>query len=144
MSGCTAIRSCTSAGYTDAGHRLVGRPGGGLGADQRRPGGASSYFDNDAHAHAPYDARRLAERLGVAVPLPGHRCRTDHGPAPKARRRCRTPMGPDKAPGPMVPARACGCECRDYRMINPPVLARAALNRAVASAQFTMFHHALT
>jgi uncharacterized protein YecE (DUF72 family) len=27
------------------------------------------YFDNDAQAHAPYDARRLAERLGVAVPL---------------------------------------------------------------------------
>ena len=27
------------------------------------------YFDNDAHAHAPYDARRLAERLGVAMPL---------------------------------------------------------------------------
>lgn len=27
------------------------------------------YFDNDAQAHAPYDARRLADRLGVAVPL---------------------------------------------------------------------------
>jgi len=27
------------------------------------------YFDNDAQAHAPYDARRLAERLGIAVPL---------------------------------------------------------------------------
>ena len=28
------------------------------------------YFDNDGQAHAPYDARRLAERLGVAKPLP--------------------------------------------------------------------------
>lgn len=27
------------------------------------------YFDNDGHAHAPYDARRLAERLGVATAL---------------------------------------------------------------------------
>ena len=27
------------------------------------------YFDNDGHAHAPYDARRLAERLGVATQL---------------------------------------------------------------------------
>jgi len=27
------------------------------------------YFDNDSQAHAPYDARRLAQRLGVAVPL---------------------------------------------------------------------------
>ena len=27
------------------------------------------YFDNDSQAHAPYDARRLADRLGVAVPL---------------------------------------------------------------------------
>jgi uncharacterized protein YecE (DUF72 family) len=27
------------------------------------------YFDNDGHAHAPYDARRLAERLGVATVL---------------------------------------------------------------------------
>jgi uncharacterized protein YecE (DUF72 family) len=28
------------------------------------------YFDNDGHAHAPFDARRLAERLGVATELP--------------------------------------------------------------------------
>jgi len=28
------------------------------------------YFDNDGQAHAPNDARRLAERLGVAEPLP--------------------------------------------------------------------------
>ena len=27
------------------------------------------YFDNDGHAHAPYDARRLAQRLGVEVAL---------------------------------------------------------------------------
>jgi uncharacterized protein YecE (DUF72 family) len=27
------------------------------------------YFDNDGHAHAPYDARRLAGRLGVATAL---------------------------------------------------------------------------
>jgi uncharacterized protein YecE (DUF72 family) len=27
------------------------------------------YFDNDMHAHAPRDARRLAERLGCAPPL---------------------------------------------------------------------------
>ena len=31
-----------------------------------------------------------------------------------------------------------------FRMISPPVFSRAALNRAVASAQFTMFHQALT
>ncbi len=28
------------------------------------------YFDNDGHAHAPFDARRLAERLGVATEPP--------------------------------------------------------------------------
>jgi uncharacterized protein YecE (DUF72 family) len=45
------------------------------------------YFDNDGHAHAPFDARRLAERLGVATepseslphwrPLPSLRGRVD-------------------------------------------------------------------
>ena len=28
------------------------------------------FFDNDAHGYAPQNARELAERLGVAVPLP--------------------------------------------------------------------------
>ncbi|MET0965505.1 MAG: DUF72 domain-containing protein [Nakamurella sp.] len=28
------------------------------------------YFDNDAHGYAPQNARELAERLGVAVPMP--------------------------------------------------------------------------
>ena len=32
----------------------------------------------------------------------------------------------------------------DYRMISPPVLSRAAVNRAVASAQLTTLHQALT
>jgi len=28
------------------------------------------YFDNDMKVHAPFDARRLAQRLGIATPCP--------------------------------------------------------------------------
>ena len=56
------------SGYTDEGiDWWAGRVSGWAGTDGVRE--VHVYFDNDAQAHAPYDARRLAEKLGVAVPL---------------------------------------------------------------------------
>ncbi len=56
------------SGYTDQGiDWWAGRV-----SDWAETSGVSQvhvYFDNDGHAHAPYDARRLAERLGVATTL---------------------------------------------------------------------------
>ena len=67
-SACTATRSCTSAATPT--RASTGGPAGcraGLRTDGVRE--VQVYFDNDGQAHAPYDARRLAEQLGVAVPL---------------------------------------------------------------------------
>ena len=56
------------SGYTDDGiDWWAGRVAGW--AETRGVEQVHVYFDNDFQAHAPYDARRLAERLGVAVPL---------------------------------------------------------------------------
>ncbi|WP_369943778.1 DUF72 domain-containing protein [Xanthomonas medicagonis] len=35
------------------------------------------YFDNDMKVHAPFDARRLAQRLGIATPCPDRHARGD-------------------------------------------------------------------
>jgi uncharacterized protein YecE (DUF72 family) len=89
-----------ASGYTDAaldawGARIHAWAHGGEPDDARRaaphagPGDAAArdvyvYFDNDVKARAPFDARRLAEKLGVASPLP------PSAPAPR-KRRTRTP-----------------------------------------------------
>lgn len=49
------------------------------------------YFDNDANAYAPHNARQLAERLGVAVPMPDPLLPLPRSAAPTPRR--------TKAPG---------------------------------------------
>ena len=48
------------------------------------------YFDNDAHGHAPFDALRLAGRLGVAAPAEGRWPAPAAAEAARARPRKRT------------------------------------------------------
>ncbi|GGM12341.1 DUF72 domain-containing protein [Nakamurella endophytica] len=83
------------SGYTDAGiDHWAGRV-----ADwASRPGvrQVHVYFDNDAWGHAPYDARRLAARLGIDRPTPAPLPYGD-GPPPEQGRLRGTPAGEDAA-----------------------------------------------
>ena len=69
LAGWAAKVEAWARGETPAGARLVAPP-----ARPRRAGrDVYVYFDNDAKAHAPFDAMSLAERLGVGprpVPAP--------------------------------------------------------------------------
>ena len=69
------------------------------------------YFDNDGHAHAPFDARRLAERLG-RYRAAANRCRRGD-----RCRRCAAGSAPDRRAGAVTRAPQTGADhtCRSPR-----------------------------
>ena len=56
------IRAWSNGGEPDDAQRISSKP-----PPRRRSRDVYCYFDNDAKVHAPFDARRLAQKLGLAV-----------------------------------------------------------------------------
>jgi len=91
--------------------------------------------------------RRLGLGDGGGMTGPGRRGREAGRPGGREAGRPGARKAPGRATGGLrkvVAVQRVRVSDLDYRMISPPVLSRAAVNRAVASAQLTTLHQALT